>query len=256
VQLATLIDDPVQHRKLGRALKPLVRPGERVGFPAILGLEAHDAVRAELEAVTGAAVFEIPTLPPSVPGIRLYQTLRRLLQRAGVRIETNMEVAGFQSDAGRTGNGAGQGRPGATVEWVETATATRPLRHRARAYVLATGGVLGGGFASAHDGRIWESVFNLPLTVENDRRTWFRAQFLDPRGQPVFQGGVRVGQDFRPLRADGATAYANVWAVGGTLAHTDPILERSMEGLSIATGAAAAEALVAALRGTQERTPA
>jgi len=234
VQLAAQLDDPAQHLKLARALKPLVRRGERLGLPAILGLEASQNVRAAIEAETGTTVFELPMLPPSVPGIRLFQTLRKLLQNAGVRIETNMEVVGFHSSDGR-------------VEWVETATSARPLRHRARAYVLATGGILGGGITSAHDGRIWETVFNLPLTVESDRRTWFRPQFLDAGGQPVFHGGVRVADDFRASQANGDRAYENVWAVGGTLAHADPILERSLEGIAVATGTAAAQAIATTL---------
>lgn len=234
VQLAEGLEQPEQARRLADALRPLVQRGERIGFPAILGLEAHSRVRADLEADLGVTLFEFPTLPPNVPGIRLYQTLRRLLLRLGVRTETNMEVIGFFAEDG-------------TVQWVETATSARPLRHRARAFVLATGGVLGGGFAGNHTGEIRETVFELPLTVESSRGAWFRPQFFDPQGQPVFHGGVRTDGELRALRADGSPAFANVWAAGSALAGADSILERSMEGLAIATGRAAGEAVAAAL---------
>ncbi len=234
VQLAAGLDDPAQRRRYAQALAPLVRPGERVALPAILGLDAHAVVLADLRAATGAELCEVPLLPPSVPGIRLFQTLRRLLAQANVRIESNMEVTAYSSRDGR-------------VEYVESATAARPLRHSARAFVLATGGVLGGGFNSSHDGRIWETIFKLPLTVANDRSSWFRPRFLDPHGHPVFLGGVQVGSDLRPRNADGAPAFENLWAAGGVLAHADPIHERSLEGLAIASGAAAGAALTAAL---------
>ncbi len=239
VQLAAGLEDAGQRRKLAQALKALVKPGERIGLPAILGMGAHKAVLAELEAGTGAEIFEIPTLPPSVPGARLHQALRRRLMAAGVRIESNMEAVGF---------GVEEGPEGKRIGWVETATSARPLRHSARAYLLATGGVLGGGFSSDPTGRCVEDVFDLPLTVPQDRRKWFRPEFLDAAGQPVFRGGVAVDDNLRPVDGEGRVVFANLWAAGGALAEADPIVERSLEGIAIATGMAAAAHVAELLR--------
>lgn len=232
VQLATALDDGKSRQRLANELKKRVRSGERVGLPAILGLHQHTQVMAELADAVGAPVFEIPTLPPSVPGVRLFHALRQLLLQRNVRVEANMEVVGFQAT-------------GRKVEWVETATSSRPLRHRAGQYLLATGGVLGGGFNSDASGRFWEVVFQLPLTVPQDRRQWFRPHFFDPQGQPVFQGGVAIDAHFRPLDAENRVVYDNVRAAGGLLAHADPIGERSVEGVAVATGYAAAQSLLA-----------
>ncbi len=161
IQLAAGLDDPAQRAKLAQALKALVRPGERVGLPAILGLAEHSAVIADLEKATGASIFEIPTLPHSVPGARLHGALRDRLRALDVRLESNMEAIGFGLD---------ESSEGTRIAWVETATSARPLRHFARAFVLATGGVLGGGFGSDATGRFWERLFDLPLTVPQDRR--------------------------------------------------------------------------------------
>ncbi len=239
VQLAAGLDAPVQRRKLAQALKGLVWPGERIGMPAILGMAEHTAVVADLEAATGATLFEIPTLPPSVPGARLHAALRNRLRALGVRLESNMEAIGF---------GIEDSVEGKRIAWVETSTSARPLRHAARAFVLATGGVLGGGFNSDPSGRFWERVFDLPLTVPQDRRAWFRPAFLDEAGQPVFSGGVMVDDNLQPLLGDGQRVYANLWAVGGALAEADPIMERSLEGIAIATGMAAAGHVAASLR--------
>ena len=50
-----------------------------------------------------------------------------------------------------------------------------------------------------------------------------------------------VNRQFQPVDANGSPVYANLWAAGGILAHADPIRERSLEGIAIATGIAAAQ---------------
>lgn len=231
VHLAEALDQSARRHHLGAALKKLVRPEERIGLPAILGLDQHQLTLSELQTQIGAPIFEIPTLPPSVPGIRLYRALQEQLRTYGVRIEANMEVSGFDAQEGR-------------IQWVETATSSRPLRHYASNFLLATGGVLGGGFNSDAAGNVWEVVFHLPLTVPQDRRQWFQSKFLDARGHPIFHGGVEVNEQWQPVDGAGKLVYQNLWAAGGLLAHADPIRERSLEGLAITTGMAAAESVV------------
>jgi glycerol-3-phosphate dehydrogenase subunit B len=134
---------------------------------------------------------------------------------------------------------------GDSITWVATSTSARPLRHHARTYLLATGGFLGGGFNSDHTGRSWETLFNLPLSLPNSRGHWFRPEFLDPAGHPIFQGGVQVNQAWQPVDAHGNVIYGNLWAAGNLLAHADTIRTRSHEALALATGAAAAQAILA-----------
>lgn len=226
VQLATGLEEPTQLATLARALKPLLRAGERIGFPAILGLDGHATVMQTLQEATGATLFEIPIMPPSVPGIRLFRALARLLQARGVRVEMNMEAVGFYAEDGH-------------VRWVESATSARPLKHYAKQFVLATGGVLGGGFQSGMSGAFWESVFRLPLSVPTDRSQWFNPNFFAQGGQPVFHGGVRVDSSLRALDADGNVVYQNLRVAGNMLAGSDAIVEHSAEGIAIATGIAA-----------------
>jgi len=239
VHLAQALDDRTRRMKLGGELKRLAKPGERIGLPAILGLDDHAAAFADLQAAAGAPIFEIPTLPPSVPGMRLFKALRARLWQMGVQLYAGIEAIGAETIAA---NGAA-GR----VQWVETATTSRPMKNRARAYLLATGGILGGGFDSDHTGRIWETVFGLPLTIPQKRYEWFRPAFMDPAGHPVFNGGVAVDGRMQPVDAAGQVIYGNLWAAGGALASVDPIQQHSLEGIAIATGVAAGQAIVRAL---------
>lgn len=246
LQLARLLDQPAAQAQLTEMVVDLTAPGERVGLPAVLGLNAHLRLLTKLhEAIASRdprtsqpvdgrearlAVFEIPTLPPSVPGLRLDAALRAQLERLGVRVEIGMEVCAFHAT-------------GRCIQWVETETGSRPLRHTARNYLLATGGILGGGIWADRRGHVKETVFDLPLTAPQTRAQWLRPLFLDRRGHPIFQGGVPVDDCFRPLDQAGAPVYGNLWAAGAILAHTDPIRERSREGIAITTGYAAANAV-------------
>jgi glycerol-3-phosphate dehydrogenase subunit B len=239
VQLALALDDKTRRARLGGELKRLAKPGERIGLPAILGLDDHSAALADLSVTADAPVFEIPTLPPSVPGMRLFKALRARLWRMGVRVDAGMEAIGASTIAA---NGAA-GR----VQWVETATSSRPLKLQAKSYLLATGGILGGGFDSDHTGRIWETVFGLPLTIPQRRYEWFRPEFMNPAGHPVFNGGVAVDGRMQPVDAVGQVVYGNLWAAGGTLSSVDPIQQHSLEGIAIATGVAAAKAMMRVL---------
>jgi glycerol-3-phosphate dehydrogenase subunit B len=231
VWLAEIVEDEDNLNRLAEALARLVEAGERIGLPAFLGFRDHARVMDRLRQATGAPIFEIPMLPPSVPGIRFHDKLARHLTRLGVRVEIGMEVIGFHAEDGQ-------------IRWVETATSARPLKHRARHFLLATGGILGGGIDSDAAGRVWETIFDLPLTTPQQRAEWFRSHFLDAAGQPVFQGGVRVDRSLQPIDADGKRIYANLWAAGGALAGADPIQERSLEGIAVSTGMAAAKKIV------------
>lgn len=229
LQLARLLDEPAAQASLAEMVADAAS-GERAGLPAVLGLHRHAGICVRLqETIAERAFFEIPTLPPSVPGLRLYTALCERLAGLGVRVETGMEVCDFGTDGRR-------------IQWVESETGSRPLRHSARNFLLATGGILGGGILGERCGRVREVVFDLPLTAPKARSQWLRPLFLDSRGHPVFQGGVPVDARFQPLDESGAPVYDNLWAAGSVLAHTDPIRERSREGIAIATAYAAAKA--------------
>ena len=49
------------------------------------------------------------------------------------------------------------------------------------------------------------------------------------------------------MDAGGQVLYANLWAAGGALAGVDPIQQHSLEGIAIATGVAAGQAIVRAM---------
>ena len=201
-------------------IAPYLGDAAYVGVPAILGVHKPDAVRADLEERLGVALFEIPTIPPGVPGIRLRETFERALPALGVALEPNLKVAAVRFDA-----------KGATL------TVHGPMEDlevRAEAVVLATGRFLSGGLRAERDG-LHETLLNLPVAQPTGREEWFRREYLDRSGHPINRLGVSVDARFRPVDAVGSPVHEHLFAAGAILAGQDWVRSRSGAGLAIAT---------------------
>jgi glycerol-3-phosphate dehydrogenase subunit B len=122
------------------------------------------------------------------------------------------------------------------VTAVLTEAAARNRRHTADAYVLATGGILGGGIVGSEGDGLAEVVFGLPVAGPVERSDWLRPEFTDPAGHPVYRSGVAVDAELRPVDPGGSILRSNLHAAGGILAGADPIAERSVDGIALATG--------------------
>ncbi len=228
--IAELFEDAAFRAAVGRQLRAVRGDATRIGLPAILGARAAHRVVAELAALAGAPVFEIPTLPPSVPGIRLYDILARAFQRAGGRLQIGSWVVRAETEGRR-------------VTAVRTEAAAREARYVADAYLLATGGIAGGGLRTDHTGAIVETAFGLPVRAPAARADWFGPRFSG--GQPIHHAGIATDAALRPIDRAGAPLYDNVVVAGAALGGADLLRERSYEGVALATGWHAATTLLA-----------
>ena len=203
-----------------------------VGLPAVLGREPDGRFLRDLEARTGRPVFEIPTLPPSVPGLRLREALLEKMRRDGVDLAVPGRVGKAETDAEgfRLHLVAGPGE-----RWVG-----------ARAVVIATGRFLGGGLA-ADRSKIRETLFDLPVAQPADRHEWHRLGFFDAAGHPVNRCGVVTDARFRPLGRDGRPVHPRLAAAGTILAGHDWAREKCGSGLAVASAYAAVDGLADAL---------
>ncbi len=227
--LAYLFDRPASRQQIARVWKPLLAGAKRVGLPAVLGLRQSSAVFLEMQERLGLPLFEIPTLPPSVPGLRLERILRRTALNAGVQIVEGVPAVG-------------QAGEGSRVRGVVVESAGRSRFHEAGAVLLATGDVLGGGLETTPDGRVRETVFDLPVLHDGDRARWINPALLDE--QPFERFGLRVDRHMRPLGMDGTTVYDNLYAAGSLLAGADRINEGSRQGIALVTAFCAVEAVL------------
>lgn len=227
--LAYLFDKPANRAQIARLWKPLLTDVKRLGLPAVLGLRQASTAFREMQERLGLPLFEIPTLPPSLPGLRLERMLRRAALEAGVQIVEGVPAVG-QVDSKRRVSGV-------TVE-----SAGRSRFHAADAVLLATGDILGGGLEAGQDGRVRETVFDLPVVHETDRAGWTNPALLDE--QPFERFGLRVDKYMRPLGTDDKSVYDNLYAAGGLLAGADRMNEGSRQGIALATAFRAVEAVL------------
>jgi len=221
-------------------VRPLVGDARAVGFPAVLGLARSADVHAAFEAGLGVPVFEIPTMPTSVPGLRLQAALEAAVAMCGVRRISRVDVQTLAFAANDDD---------ATLELGDHPNGGRGERVVARAVVLATGRFSGRGLVADRD-RIREPLLGLPVTQPPSREDWHRRDFHDPAGHAIHRAGLTVDHAWRPLDATGTPAWPRLVAVGSILAKQDWIRSKCGSGLAIATAWSAIDHLARELRAT------
>lgn len=230
-QLARTLETPAARQRLAEALTPHLGDAKAVGLPAILGMYRPGIVAADLSERLGVPVFEIPTMPPGVPGIRLKEAFEDKLPEAGVEIFCQQRFSGTL--------------PQTHAPFRLTITG-QPIEREVEAdtVLLASGRFLGGGLAGDLD-EITETVFDLPVTQPADRSGWHRLEYFDGRGHEINAAGLETDDSLRPVGKDGAPVHPRLYAAGSILAHQDWIRMKCGAGVAIATAHAAIEAIAA-----------
>lgn len=214
--LARRFDDPAFRAAFAARLVSLLRVDERVGMPAILGFNDPHGAWSEMQERLGRPVFEIPTLPPSAPGIRVYNALLAALRAAGGRIALGAEVVGSE-------------REGERVTEVRSHASGRDHSYRTSWVVLATGGFASGALSLGSDWQARDTVLGLNVTgVPAPGEPRFDGDYFAE--QPMARAGVAVGPS---LVAEGTE---NVLVVGASLPGAEPWREGSGDGIALASG--------------------
>jgi glycerol-3-phosphate dehydrogenase subunit B len=228
--LARHLEDEPWRAAFCAQLLPLLGDAAAVGLPATLGISDPHGVWMDLQHRLARWVFEIPTLPPSVPGMRLYEILRAALRDAGGRLVLGAEVVDHE-------------RAGDRIASVRTRAAGRDLAYAADWFVLASGGFASGAIELDSHWTGHDRVLGLPLAgVPDARGQRFSPAYLDE--QPLALAGIAVDER---LCAQGAP---NVVVAGASLPGAAPWREGSGEGISLTTAVHAA-ALIADATGAR-----
>jgi glycerol-3-phosphate dehydrogenase subunit B len=233
-RMARALEIEVHREKLAAILEPHIQRAAVVGLPAILGISRSTEIMRDIEKRIGRSIFEIPTMPPGVTGLRLKEAFERGLaaKKVNLLLENKVFRAGASSAAGFLLE-AGRLEPERTI--------------RCGAVLLATGRFMGGGLESDRHA-VREPLFNLPVQQPEGRDHWHRENFLDRRGHPVNRAGIETDEFFRPKAASGRPAHPRLFAAGSILAHQDWMRMKCGSGLALSTAYAAVESAKAELK--------
>ncbi len=193
----------------------------KIGIPAILGITKTVEILKKLEKETGKIFFEIPTLPPSIPGLRLYRNLKEIAGKKGVSFYGSAEITDFKTEGNR-------------ITSLTIKKPGRPDYVDADAFILATGSFVSGGLFSDKNNFI-ETVFTIPVHSPAGEEL-FNEDFFK-LGHPIEKSGILVNDNFKPENAE----YENLFAAGSILAYSETMKYGCGHGMAISTGVAAAK---------------
>lgn len=207
--------------RLINQLENVVSKSSLVVIPAVLGVNIWQEVIEDIEQRLKCRVLEFPTLPPSVMGYRLAENLKNYLELKGVDFII--------------------GHPVTHVKYVQNAcqeigitTGSGRVKHiKGDSFILATGGILSEGLL-VYPNVIKETVFGLqvaltPQTTHED--------FFSMEQTAISHAGVMTNSKLQPVNPEtGMVIYENIFVAGATLAGYDPFIEKSGNGVALASG--------------------
>ncbi|MEI7231391.1 glycerol-3-phosphate dehydrogenase subunit GlpB [Pectobacterium carotovorum] len=223
VNIARVLDRPENRSALVEELSLLANGNDAIIMPACLGLDSPEIIN-ELAGALGKPVLLLPTLPPSVLGLRLHQALlQRFRQLGGMVMPGDRAVRASLSPQ----------------EIAIHSLHHRDIPLRAKHTVLASGSFFSNGLVTQFD-RVTEPVFGLDVRFADQREGWSQQDVFAP--QPYLQFGAIVDEHLHP-RIEGETV-SNLYAIGAVLEGFDPIVQGCGAGVSLLSALHVAEQIL------------
>ncbi|OOF08930.1 anaerobic glycerol-3-phosphate dehydrogenase subunit B [Salinivibrio sp. PR5] len=236
VDLSRLLAEPDAFDSLCEQLIAQSGPDELVILPAIIADVAGERGMDALKQRTDRCFHEVPTMPPSLLGIRIERALQRAFASAGGVLLCGDQVTGGEfDDNGRL-----------------TALHTRQLEDiplTAEAVILATGSYFSRGL-NADRTQVSEPTLGLDMVQSPDRSEWRNDDFFSQQSHPFMAFGINTDNQLRPT-ARGKRCQ-NLFVCGAVLSGYDPVYEGCGGGVAIATGYAAAQRALAVMANAKE----
>jgi len=217
VHLAKLFENKEFIHDLSEKILGFTGAVDIVGMPAICGIHNSCDIVKQLEKKIGKGIFEIPGIPPSIPGLRLKNAFEKKLSDLNACFLSNAKIVFNAMEKNRF--------------ILDAANDNFKTRISAGCVILATGRFPGGGLFAQRN-RILETIFNLRVFQPETRDLWHQLNFFDPKGHQINQTGLETDHTFRPLDKTGKPVFENLYAAGSILAHNDWVRLKSGAGVS------------------------
>ncbi|MCR5812931.1 MAG: anaerobic glycerol-3-phosphate dehydrogenase subunit B [Desulfovibrio sp.] len=221
LDLARRVSNPEGQQWLETCLGRFAGAYDAILVPPILGISASEHLVSALREKLHCHIQELLTIPPGVGGIRLREILVNEARERNIRSIENVRLNRSCLS-------------GQHCEYVAAHQEREEnLRFYAKSFVLATGGILGGGLWTTPD-HITEELFDLPVASLPEGQARTSPDVL--ASHPISQAGLRVDSCLHPIDAQGQRCLDNVFVAGRSIGGYDPADEKSGFGVAIATG--------------------
>lgn len=222
--IARIFDKQENLEELAHLLKAESGDAEAIVLPAIIGLNPNNALE-QLQEKVGKTICLLPTLPPSVPGIRTQQQLKKYFQQLGGVYMLGDTVLRAEKEGDRI-------------------TRIYSYNHGdipfvGQNVVLATGSFFSQGLIATPE-RVYEPVFDLDVSFAKDREKWYDLDLF--AAQPYQKFGVKTDEGFRALHQ--GKPLANLYAAGAVLEGFDAMKEGCGAGVSVLSALYVAERIL------------
>ncbi|MBQ0081462.1 MAG: glycerol-3-phosphate dehydrogenase subunit GlpB [Alistipes sp.] len=213
--IARIFDKEENIMALAEILKREKGEAQCIILPAFLGFDTKNNAK-RLEELCGVDIKVVGTLPPSVPGIQMQQSLRKYYESLGGEY-----LLGDQAVEAEIENGK--------VNWIKTKNHT-DIAFKAKNYILATGSFFSQGIV-ALNGSVKEPLFGLDTAYCEKRGDWYTDNLLE--GQPFEEFGVVTDANLKGLKD--RQSIDNLYVVGSILAGHNAIKDGCGAGVAVLT---------------------
>ena len=228
IDLARIFDSEKFLPQIAEEIKMNAGDSGIVSLPAFIGINNYTEIHRKLEEMTGLLIYEVPTLPPSILGMRIDNALRTRFAALGGEYSGGDRVTGGEIFDQK-------------LNHIHTDN-YRNARIQSKFFVLSTGSFFSGGLRSEYD-RFDEPVLNLKVSGAMKRNGWYSQKFFDKKSHPFLEFGVATDKSFNPEDKKGKTVK-NLFCTGALLSGYNPIKEGSGGGVAIAGGYFAAQKII------------
>ena len=217
VHLAKLFENTAFIQRLADKITGFPEKANIVGMPAICGIHNSLDIVKSLTKRIGMDVFEIPGMPPSIPGLRLKNAFEKKLTDLNTGFLSNAKVVFHAMEKDHF--------------ILQAINDNFETRIKTKGVILATGRFPGGGLFAKRN-IVLETIFNLPVFQPETRDLWHQLNFFDAKGHQINQAGLETDDMFRPLDKTGKPAFENLYCAGSIIAHNDWARLKSGTGVS------------------------
>ncbi len=223
IDIARLLRNDDALKAFADQLLRIASPSDLVVMPAIMGNGDGLIWLNKLQKLTGLRIHEVPTMPPSLLGIRIEEAMSRaFIRQGGVHLRGDQVTGGEFTYTGQT----------AQLEKVYTRNLQDHALQATR-FILATGSFFSQGLQANHQ-QILEPIFGLDVAPYHQRESWHQDDFFTAQSHPFLEMGVLTNHKLNPSIKQ--HTVSNLFCAGAILAHYNPISEGSGGGVAVCTG--------------------